>query len=132
MLEVFLECVRMSSCPRHTDQTNPNKTVDLKNNFKLESEEDIYCNLERLRVLLCLKVARCSSNTQETSPSSKLHQTLTIMDWPCQIGPNMSKQTIPNKDRQPRHTEQTSVFVWKVFESPFYSVLLYAVYLSNI
>ncbi len=63
MLAVVLECVRMSNCPWHTDQTNPNKTVNQTEQVKhltskMENEEAIHCNLETLLVLLCLKVAR--------------------------------------------------------------------------
>ncbi len=93
---------------QHTDQTNPNKTVDLKDDLKMESEEDIYCNLERLLVLLCLKLAR------RLQTRKKLHHHPNFIKDKHRL--NMSSltkhlQTLPSRDWQPWHTKQTSLFV---------------------
>ncbi len=53
-------CFRMLStnCLWHNDHTNKNYTVDFRSYLKMESEEDIYTNLETLLVLLCFTSAR--------------------------------------------------------------------------
>ncbi len=102
--------------PGHTKQTFSNNRVhanvgscqlsNLTGRLKTESEENIYCNLEKLLLLLCLTEARRLQTRKKRHhhrPNFKHRQT--------QIEHVESDQTSPNKHRQPWLTKQTSVSV---------------------
>lgn len=75
MLAVVSACLLLKTdCPWHTDQTNPNKTVDrtdnlklvgCRSNLKMESEEDLYANLETLPCMPVFEIDKMFLNMHE-------------------------------------------------------------------